>query len=509
MNDHLPDQLSLTPAELAVLISGTTSMGLEIVAGRIIAPEFGNSIYTWGSIIGVFMAALSLGYYIGGKRSDHADIGTLSTILLKTATYVAALMLTHELILAAAGTLPVPARYASIIPVTILFGPPVYILGLLTPYATQLSKEMSKGEASGRIFAIGTIGSIAGTFLTTFALIPYLSVQQIFLLWGAVLVIGAVIVKKPDLVERKLFVLLIAGLLIGSFGLNTSIPRIDGERVYHTQTAYQELEVVDADGVRTLYLDGQPNSAMYLDGRQEYVFGYTPYFHLPFLLEDNIDDVLFIGGGGFSGPKRFLDEYSNVSVDVVEIDPQVVDAARKYFNVTDDPRMETHVMDGREYIDQTDNSYDIIILDAYKKDKVPFHLTTREFFQLVHDSLENDGIVLSNLIATPTGPGSEFFRAEYRTIDAVFQNVQAFKTTDSSFAQNIEVIAWKDGEELSTTEWQQRNRQRDIGINLSEQIGYRIETIPTDDVPLLRDGKAPVDRLLDPLLGQEYVTGQE
>jgi len=509
MNEYLPDRLSLTPAELAVLISGTTSMGLEIVAGRIIAPEFGNSIYTWGSIIGVFMAALSLGYYIGGKRSGQADKQTVATILLKTAGYVGFLMLAHELILAAAGTLPVPARYASIVPVTILFGPPVYILGLLTPYATQLSKAMSKGEASGRIFAIGTIGSIAGTFLTTFGLIPYLSVQQIFFLWGGVLVIGSILVRRPDLIERKLFVLLIAGLLIGSFGLNTSVPRFDGERIHHTQTPYQELEVVDADGVRTLYLDGQPNSAMYLDGRQEYVFGYTPYFHLPFLLEDDIKDVLFVGGGGFSGPKRFLAEYETISVDVVEIDPQVIDAAQQYFNLTEDPRLETHIMDGREYLDTTNRTYDLIILDAYKKDKVPFHLTTQEFFQLVHDRLDQDGIVLSNLIATPSGPGSEFFRAEYRTIDAVFQHVQAFRTAGSGFAQNIEVLAWKDGTALTTADWQERNRQRDIGINLSSQISYRIETIPTDDVPLLRDGKAPVDRLLDPLLGQEYITGQD
>ncbi len=509
MNDRITDQLALTPAELAVLISGTTSMGLEIVAGRLIAPEFGNSIYTWGSIIGVFMAALSLGYYVGGRRSGHADERRVSTILLKTAGYVAFLMFAHDLILAAAGTLPIPARYASILPVTLLFGPPVYILGLLTPYATQLSNEASKGEASGRIFAIGTIGSIAGTFLTTFALIPYLSIQQILFLWGAVLVTGSVLVSRPRPIERKLFILLIAGLLIGSFGLNTSLPRIDGDRVYHTQTAYQELEVVDDAGVRTLYLDSQPNSAMYLNDRQGYAFRYTPYFHLPFLLENDIDDVLFIGGGGFSGPKRFLAEYDDIAVDVVEIDPQVVDAARQYFNVTDDPRMETYVMDGREYLDTTNRTYDFIILDAYKKDKVPFHLTTQEFFQLVHDRLDGDGIVLSNLIATPTGPGSAFFRAEVKTMDTVFRNIQAFKTADSGFAQNIEVIAWKTGDELSTTEWQERNRERDIGINLSRQIGYRIETVRTDGVPLLRDGKAPVDRLLDPLLGQKYVTGQE
>lgn len=507
---------SIDRAEVAVLVSGVVSMGLEILAGRLVAPEFGSSIYTWGSIIGVFLAALSLGYYLGGKRAaERATYGDLAILLCNSALYIALVIFAAEAVLASADALPVGARFVSIVPVTLLFGPPTFLLGFISPYAAELAGG-EVGETSGRVYAVGTIGSIVGTFLTTFVLIPTLSVTVIELGFGALLIGGALWTLGPRTIERPfsnqtvrvavITVVLLIAFVASSAGFTLSTA-VRGDTVYETQTPYQDLRVADSDGVRTLYLDGQPHSAMYLDGSNEHVFDYTRYFHLPFLIADNpeeIDDVLFVGGGGFTGPKRFVTEY-NASVDVVEIDPEVVATAQEYFGVEESPRLEIHTMDARQYLQETNETYDLIVLDAYKKDQVPFHLTTVEFMRLVSSRLDSDGIVVSNLISASRGSASQFYRAERKTMNRVFETTYAFTTSDAGVVQNIEIVATKRGTNFTEREFQRRNDRREIGIDLTKAISGYQGDVRTRDVPVLRDERAPVDRLLDPMLGRRYV----
>jgi spermidine synthase len=242
------------------------------------------------------------------------------------------------------------------------------------------------------------------------------------------------------------------------------------------------------------------------DDPDRHVFSYTRYFHLPFLYTDDIDRVLFVGGGGFSGPKRFLTEYPNVTVDVVEIDPEVVDVAHEYFAVPESERLNVHVADGRRYLRQTNRTYDLIILDAYRKDKVPFQLTTREFMRLTRDRLDEDGIMFANLIAAPTGPASEFYRAQYKTIRQVYPQVYTYPTVGGSLVQNVELVATKAPERVSVATLRERNAAGAASLDLSDELAdHRATAPPTDDVPVLRDDRAPVSELLDPLAGQRYV----
>lgn len=499
---------SLTDAELAVFVAGVSVMGLEILAGRIVAPEFGSSIYTWGSIIGVFMTGLGVGYYYGGKRAaENASELAIAKILLQATMFVAFLLVAGELVLRAADGMPLPPRFAPLVPIAILFGPPSLLLGYVSPYAAQLSTESSTGGAAGRVYSIGTVGSIAGTFATTFFLVPWFGVATIELGFGLALVLTAAkLVPEMGTVEwlRVGMALVVLG---GAFGANAYGLTTTGNTVYRTQTPYQELEVVDERGVRTMYLDGAPQSAMYLDGSTDYVFDYPRYFHLGVLAQEDVDRVLFIGGGGFSGPKRFLEEYEDVEVDVVELDPAVIRVAREYFHVEDSPRMNVYNEDGRRFLEDTDRTYDLIVLDAYRKDRVPFHMTTVQFMELAAAKLDDDGVLVANVIAARRGSGSEFYRAEYRTMNAVFPNVYSFPTSRTTLLQNIELVATKQPEGFTKAELHERNREREIGINLSDEIDqYRnASDVPTDDVPVLRDEKAPVDRLLDPQLGRRYV----
>jgi spermidine synthase len=455
---------------------------------------------------------LSLGYHYGGKRAaNRASVDRLSWILLGTAAYVALLIFASDVLLAVGSSFPLPSRFASLPAITLLFGPPTYLLGFISPYAAELSGTEGIGEASGRVYALGTIGSIVGAFGTTFALIPYLGVETISFLFGLLLVGTAVAITVSSMDRRSLFAtvgvtfLLVAAVSSGAIGFSSG-----GHVVYQTQTPYQELEVADFGDTRTLYLDGQRHSAMDLNDPNRHVFEYTRYFHMPYLFAedpDEIDRVLFVGGGGFTGPKRFVDEY-DATVDVVEIDPGVIRTAREYFGVEESEQLNVYNDDGRRFLQETDATYDIIVLDAYKKDKLPFQLTTVEFMRLANDRLSADGVLFANLISAPTGPASEFYRAEYRTMQQVFPQVYGFPTAGPGVIQNIEVVATKTPERVTRSELQARNREREIGIDLDSEIeNYRLEE-PGDDVPILRDDYAPVDSLLDPMVGQRYVIEQ-
>ncbi|SEH46575.1 Spermidine synthase [Halopenitus malekzadehii] len=495
--------------EAAVFVSGVASMGLEILAGRIVAPQFGSSIYTWGTIIGVFLAALSAGYHRGGKlATEEATERRLARLLLGTAVWVALLVFAGDLLLRSTVAFPLPSRVASLPAVVLLFGPPTYLLGFISPYGAELSRKEGLGRASGHVYAVGTIGSIVGAFGTTYFLIPGLGVDAIGLVFGLLLVATAAFLLFPS--PSRDSILAVVGVLVvlvAAFSSGAAGVAPEGQVVYQTQTPYQQLEVIDSGDTRTLYLDGQRHSAMDLSNPDRHVFSYTRYFHLPYLFADDPDDidrVLFIGGGGFTGPKRFVEEY-DATVDVVEIDPEVIDVAKQYFDVEESEQLRIHNDDGRRYLRNTNETYDLIVLDAYKKDKVPFQLTTKEFMELSNDRLSDDGMVFANVISAPSGPASRFYRAEYATMNAVYPTVYSFPTAGGGVIQNIEMVATKNATVVTEETLRERNERRDIGIDLSAEIGdYRTEE-NVGDAPVLRDDYAPVDSLLDPMVGQRYV----
>ncbi|QLG48515.1 spermidine synthase [Natrinema halophilum] len=506
-----PSKYRPTKPEVAVFVSGVTSMGLEILAGRIIAPQFGSSIYTWGSIITVFLAALSLGYWQGGRQAETASNRRMTWILLGTAAYVGIVVYGSDQLLLSASMMPLPTRYASLPAVLILFGPPTYLLGFISPYSAELSQKTGIGEASGHVYALGTIGSIVGAGVTTYLLIPTLGIDMIGLLFGLVLVATAFALTLPTLSPRPAVAsVVIALLLVVAAGVGPVTFDHRGDVVYQTQTAYQELEVIDNGDVRTLYLDGARHSAMDLDDPDRHVFEYTRYFHIPMLMVDDpeeVENVLFIGGGGYTGPKDFERKY-NASVDVVELDPAVTRAAKEYFRLEESKNLTTQTEDGRVFLQNTDEKYDLIVLDAYQKDQVPIHLTQLGFMELAENHLTQDGVFLANVIAAPSGTGSEFYRAQYKTIDEAFGSTYSFRTSNWDSVQNIEVVATKDETNFTEAELAERNERRDLGIDLNDEVDAYMDEPATDDVPVLTEDHAPVDSLQASTVGQKYVIEQ-
>jgi spermidine synthase len=503
---------------ICVFVSGAVVMALELLGSRILAPVFGNSIFVWGSLIGVVLASLSAGYYLGGKLADRRpNLQTLSLVVLGAGVLVLALPTLAPPVFDAAIRAQLGDRYSPLLATTILLGPPSTLLGMVSPYAIRLAaKSFEKlGKASGNLYALSTVGSIVGTFVTVFVLIPEFGVNKIIVALGATLLVVAFLGLGTRL---KVFVLLFliispfaAPYLVGHRLTAATYSLALGDTVYETDTPYHHIVVADAydpvyqSTIRYLILDDNFHSATDLNNPDRNVFPYTNYFHLPFLLNSKITKVLFIGGGGFTGPKSFLKHYANVTVDVAEIDPEVIRVAEQYFGVdATNPRLHIYNQDGRIFLQQTKGKYDSVILDAYSKSYVPFHLMTEEFFRLLANHLTTNGTVVSNLIAQSSGSSSELLAAEINTMQTVFPNVYTFATEgpDHPSVQNMIVLASLSVNHLTEPDFARlATAQKTPATQVTNDVSNYF-VMATRNAPILTDNYAPVETLLNPMTGQ-------
>ena len=497
---------SLWGIRFNVFVSGAVVMALELVGSRILAPVFGDSIFVWGALIGVVMAALSLGYYVGGRMADRRpSYGTFTLILISAGVLILLIPLSSPFILEVTCLSGAGDRYGPILASLLLLAAPTILLGMVSPYSVRMSAESisNLGGISGSLGSISTAGSIFGTFFTVFVLIPGFGVRQIVFSLGVVLI--AVAVVGMTWVEKGLIFSLVLVLMMPSlFAGGGPFLGIAGNTLVRKDTPYSTLTVIDSDaeGTRTLYLNNMPHSAMYLNGSNRAVYRYTDYFNMAFLFNPEAERVLFIGGGGFSGPKQFLEYYPNATVDVVEIDPDVVTVAREHFGVPDDPRLRVFAMDGRAFLREA-GTYDIVVLDAYSKTYVPFHLMTREFFEALDEHLSPDGVVVSNLISSLIGDTSELLEAEVATIGSVLPQVYLFPTRSMQLSQvqNINLIATKAPARLEGPDLQAMATAFPVpGVPFERYIGTLVNAdILAGGELVLTDDYAPAEALLNPI----------
>lgn len=512
---HVPK--SIWNIRFNVFVAGAAVMVLEIMGSRLLAPVFGDSVFVWGSLIGIVMTSLSIGYFIGGKIADRQpSFRTFSIIILAAGIFTILVPISSPLVLELVFYSGLGDQFSPLLATTLLLTVPTILLGMISPYAIRLTvKDIATiGGISGNLYSISTGGSIIGTFVTVFLLIPSFGVRSIIFSMGLLLIVVSLIGLTNI---EKIFVIIIAASLMmpaTSFILGT-LSIYSGDIVYQTDTPYNTLNVVDNqnNGIRTLWLNSMPHSSMYLNGSNTSVFRYTDYFHIAFIFNPDIENVLFIGGGGFSGPKKFLEDYPNLTVDVVEIDPQVVDIAKTYFNVNDDPRLNIYIEDGRKYLNRINIKYDLIILDAYSKTYAPFHLLTLEFFESIEKHLNPNGVLASNLISSLIGDTSDLIRAEYKTVNTVLPNVYLFYTRTSSLSQvqNIILIASMNSTNYSKSDLvEMSNNTPKWNEKLAEYaLTYFDEDIKIDGVPVLTDDYAPAQSLLNPITGAPYEGGEK
>ena len=503
------NQDRLLQLKILTLVSGGVIMALEIVTSRILTPVFGSTIYTWGSLIGVILSGLSLGYFLGGKLADkNPKFEKICGVVFSVGLFTVGIpFFASSVVDFTTIVLPVN-QYTPLLATFLLLMLPSVLLGFVSPYVIKLgtSSLQNIGNISGSLYSIATIGSIIGTFATVFVLIPSFEVNQIIFGLGIALIATSLIGLKipPKLIAVAVLIILIVPW--STMSINT-IPH-NGTLVYQKDTLFSHLDVIEFGDNRSLYLDGMRHSSMNLTDPLDLVIDYTEYFHLGMMFNPTFTDVLFVGGGGFTGPKNFLELYPETKIDVIEIDSDVIEVAKQYFNLEADPRLNVFNADARQHLATFDKKYDLIILDAYASTYVPYHLLTHEFYQLLEERLEPEGVVISNLIGSIEGNKSPLVRSAYKTMVETFPVAYVFPTEEKpSNSQNIMIVASNQPYEydrlllLEMT----RNSPADYLVDeLNLEHHFYSKVVDTSDVPFLTDQFNPSEVLLNPKTGKHY-----
>jgi predicted membrane-bound spermidine synthase len=414
-----------------VFVGGMSSIGIELAASRLLAPYFGSSTFIWANLIGLTMTYLALGYYFGGKLADRHPKPWLLYVLTSIAAVAAGLIpfISRPILdasLSAFDRLAVGAFYASLVGTILMFAVPVTLLGFVTPFAIRLrmADVGNAGNTAGRIYALSTVGSIAGSFLPVLILIPTIGTTKTFLTLSLVLLALSV----AGLVESKSTPYVMLSVAFAAILIVLGITRADaqikppyrGELVEEAESEYNYIQVLKQGDEYLLALnEGHAIHSIY-NPNQILTGGPWDYFMVADLFDDNfqvsnIDSALLIGLAGGTAARQMADAYPGIQVDGVEIDPEIARLAKKYFGL-DRPDVNIILQDGRYYLRNTDKTYDIIGVDAYRQPYIPFQLTTKEFFQEVSDHLNDGGAAVVNVGRTET---------DYRLVDVIASTMKA------------------------------------------------------------------------------------
>ena len=441
--------------------SGFAVLTIEIAGARLIAPVFGLSAVPWTAVIGVILAALAVGSHIGGRLADGGKV-PLSWVLVVSAVTAALPILGSGLPWLARDLLGfIPGALASAL---ILFAPAVLCLGAVVPYLVQADTRSlgNVGRRAGDVSAAATAGSIAGTFMTGFVLLPafplpvLLAITAVALL--ALAALSGVILGKR--VPSQVIVL--AAILMGVLGLAGG--RLPPGTLHQQQTLYASVSVTESVGrddriVRALWQNGGSSSLEFVDTgdpAHEYVDASG------LLLEpviDRVQSMLVLGGAALSLPAAFSRWRPDMRIDVVEIDPVVSELAERYFAYGRDDYPNIRVMhdDARVHVRDSDERYDLIYLDVYDHLlTVPWTMVTVEALTEMADHLEPDGLLVVNVLSPLAGPGLAFIERFQATLDEVFPAWVIYPATpdrDAEATQNLVVIGGLDPQALPDVDW--------------------------------------------------------
>ncbi len=435
--------------ELAVFWCGFAVMVVEILGSRVLAPYFGTTVIVWTSLIGVVLASLSLGYRYGGRLADkNPSVAQFASIIFLSALGIAAVGLWDKFVLPRITSIYQFGMFGISVTSVFVFGPVSFLLAMISPYAVKLKALNGKISATvvGNLYALSTIGSIVGTFLAGFVLVPNIGTSEIlFGLFIVTILLSLVIHKTPDNAKNTLLALVGIGLLIALGKMS----EVDCGCV-ELNTPYNRYKVINFSGggrpIVALQSDAFTlQGAAFTDNDNDLVFGYLKYYRLDKAFKEDIKKALMIGGGVYAFPKDFVRRLPESTIDVVDIDPDIVPIAKEYFHFRDDERIRPIVDDGRIFLNRNTAEYDAIYVDAFNSKVIPHQLTTLEAVEKIHSGLVGDGVVMVNILSAVSGPKSKILASQAKVYNQVFGNVHIFKVTDTpdDFVQNIMLVASK------------------------------------------------------------------
>lgn len=419
-------------------LSWASVMVVEICAFRLLAPFFGNSVYTWTALIGVILIASSAGGYLGGWLADRRPaLDVMGRLLAGSAVLVFFIPTLHGLLspsISAGGRLIIGPILISLL----LFAVPGVLLGAVSPAAVRFysltSQDTHVGASAGIISMLGSLGSFAGTFLSGFFLISTFGVRSIFFGVAVLLLVLAIIafsLAKNSF--RQQLPILLTGLIAAAVALGER-PVTPPDVIHEEESFYHRIRVSENGSSphkrRVLELDSTQEGGMNPD-TGDLILAYQHYWRLAQLNENlTLNRALFLGAGAFGMPNELSRTFPNAHVDVAEIDPRVIDVGRQFFQLDKHPNVHAHPGDARRFLllhDKPEQRWDLIFGDAYNGIRaIPVHLTSKEFFQLVHDRLTDDGAFIMNVISAVQGPRGELLAGLLTTVRAAFPFVEVF-----------------------------------------------------------------------------------
>jgi len=485
-----------------VFCTSAALMVMEIVAARLLAPYVGVSLYTWTTLIGVLLAGLSLGNWLGGIWVDRGA-GTKAVGL--TLALSGLLCLASLLFLTWLAPLLQDFRanliLASLLYVSGLFLLPAVLLGIITPLLTALALKLDNrtGHVLGRMHALAALGSIAGTFASGYWLVQYFGTRSVLIGTAIGLLILSVPLlwsKRRTLVGLLLCLLLLFGVIELQEGLDNPCDR---ESNYFCIRVVDENLPAEFGEVRSMVLDHLSHGT---NARDEPGLLIAPYVHaMDELVKQHFQDsselrYFFAGGGAYTHPRAIKSTTPQAKIHVAELDPEVTDIAKKqlYF----DPQgIMIHHRDARPILEDYPNNYfDVVVGDVFHDIAIPYHLVTREFLALIKSRLKPEGIYLMNVV--DAFPDPRLVKSLMKTAQTQFSHVQVWLDQLPDGPQRMTyVISAGDTLRNNNILIAQSGLER-RWLNINQPL---MESgTPMVELPLLTDNYAPVDRLLSGLL---------
>ncbi len=495
---------------ITAFFSGMSVMAIELGASRLLAPYFSSSQIVWTVIIGTIMIAMAIGNVWGGRSADkNPDPARLYKRLLLVAIWTAAIPFAGRYVIAGvSGLLALFVRsnflvWASLGSCLALFVFPLMLLGTVTPslmkYATQSLDD--NGRTVGELEALGTIGSIIGTFLPTFVTIPAVGTAKTFLIFAAVLALISVIFfisQKKWLLRSGAAALVITALCFTPFSYSFAFWEtglaVEDESIYnYLQVKDSEESVIlstnVAFGVQSISMKAGGLTGMYYD-----------YALAAPLMAQNTDDILILGLGSGTFARQCIEYFPGCNITGVEIDAKIVALSREWFGLPEE--VTAVVDDGRAYL-RTADKFDVIMVDAYQDITIPFQMSSIEFFTQVQEHLKPGGVMVVNMSMRSSSAGS---MNEYLidTIAAVFEHCY---TVEVSYGTNMELFATDDPDALG------RFQERLSGLSdspdlrrIMDRVSSQLHAVVGGD-HFLTDDKAPMEllsmRVLDEIISAE------
>ena len=493
--------------EVVSFICGAGVMVLEMAGARLLAPYLGTSIVVWTAMIGVVLASLSVGYWLGGKMGDkNPSARKLGLIIAAGAVFVLLAALAQAPVLSVVAGASWPLQVSAVAAAVLLFTIPCVFLGMVSPYIIQVrlldyTDKNRNSTVIGRFYALSTIGSIAGTFLGGYWLISLLGTRVILYAVAGVLALAALMVMPRG---RKMPAALVLGACMGLGGYTALSVQESLTSGLDIDTRYNHIRIIEGmlDGHRVRYMITDPGSAqsgMRVDDPNHLLFDYTQHYAIGRHIKQDAKTFLMLGGGGYSVPKYLMHSTKDATIDVVEIDPGITQAARDYFGLKDDPRMAIFHEDARVFLNRAvreggAGKYDMVMGDTFTSSyNIPFHLGTVECAEHIKALLKDDGVFVCNIISAVSGPRGKVLRSIRAAFAEVFPQTHVFPVSAPhrpDAVQNVMLVAVKTEQSIPLA-WDPA---------MQTMLGKEYKLPLEQDVVALTDDYAPVERYAMPML---------